>query len=211
MTAPFKLYARTGAGSAAVEALLALLKLPYEIIDVPREPDTSIPAWFRTINPRGEVPTLILPDGTLMTESAAMMIYLADRAPSAKLAPAADAPTRAAYLRWMTFMAAAPYLTALRIYYPARSTTDAAHADGILVKATADLATDFDYFAASLGKGPFILDEQMTAADIYAAMLLTWAPDVDALFARHARLKALYEAVAKVPEIRKVWDRNEMP
>lgn len=211
MTTPFKLYARASAGSAAVEALLAVLKLPHDIIDVPREPDKSIPAWFRSINPRGEVPTLVLPDGTLMTESAAMMIYLADLAPSAKLAPATDAPARATYLRWMIYMATSPYMSDLRMYYPVRYSTDAAHAGGIRQKAEADLAADFDCFAGALGKGPFILDERMTAADIYAAMLLTWVPDVDALFARHGRLKALYEAVAAVPDIRNVWNRNEMP
>jgi glutathione S-transferase len=207
---PYKLYARNNTGSAAVEALLALLGLPYELIEVSREPDKSIPNWYRAINPRGEVPTLILPDATLMTESAAMMIYLADLVPAAKLAPAPDAPTRATYLRWMIYMAAAPYTSDLRLYYSQRYSTDPTHANAIRDKATSDLAADFAHFAEALGEGPFILGAEMTAADIYTAMLLSWTPDMDALFTRHARLRALYEAVGRVPEVRSVWDRNGM-
>jgi glutathione S-transferase len=81
-----KLYARPGAGSAAVEAILAECGVAFEIIDVLRGPDGFVPQSYRQINPRAEVPTLVLPDNSIMTESAAMMIYLADLHPAAGLA-----------------------------------------------------------------------------------------------------------------------------
>lgn len=207
----FKLYARKSAGSAAIEALLAVAQIEHEITDVPRDPDGSFPAWFKAINSRGEVPVLAFPDGTVMTESAAIMLYLADSAPAAGLAPAITSPLRASYLRWMVYLAAAPYTSDLRLYYPERYSTNPQHAADIKTKAVADYARDMDYLAANLGPGPFMLGEKMTAADIYAAMLITWAPDFNALTQRQPRLKSIYDVVSANPVIRKVWDRNEMP
>jgi glutathione S-transferase len=207
----YKLYARTSAGSAAVEALLAVANLPHSIVDVPREADGSIPSWFRAINSRGEVPALAMPDGSLMTESAAMMIYLADVASHTGLAPGITSPLRPSYLRWMVYLATAPYTTDLRLYYPERYSTDVSHAPQIKTKAESDYARDMDYLAASLGKGPFILGDRISAADIYAAMLMSWAPDFGALMKRQPRLREIYDAVSANAAIRKVWDRNDMP
>jgi glutathione S-transferase len=206
----YKLYARSGAGSAAVEALLAMLGVVHELVEVKKNSDGSPPEWFTAINPRGEVPALQLPDGSLMTESAAMMIHLADAHPEAGLAPAVGTSARAQYLRWMLYMASNTYSTDLRMYYSRRYSTDPSHADAIKAKAIIDLARDFAIFDADMGDGPFILGDRMSASDIYAAMLLTWSDDVAALLAKHPKLQRLYAAVATVPTVRKVWDRNEM-
>jgi glutathione S-transferase len=207
----YKLYARKGAGSAAVEALLAVLGVAHEIVQVDKSDDGTLPDWFKAINPRAEIPALELSDGSVMTESAAMMIHLADAHPEAGLSPAVGTSARAQYLRWMLYMASATYTSDLRMYYPHRYSTDPTAAEAIKAKAVIDLVRDFDIFAAEMGKGPFILGEKMSAADIYTAMLLTWSNDVNALFAKHVKLKQLYDAVAAVPAIRKAWDRNGMP
>jgi glutathione S-transferase len=205
----YTLYARPASGSAAVEALLQLLDVQHEVVDVPREADGSIPASFRAINPMGQVPVLKLPDGTIMTESAAIMIYLADLVPG--LAPAPASPERAKYLRAIIFMAATPYNTDLRLYYPDRYSTDESHAPAIAAKASQDLTREFAVFESWLGDGPFIAGKTMSAADIYAAMLLSWSDDVPGLLARHPKLKALYDAVASQNTVRPVWERNAFP
>jgi glutathione S-transferase len=206
----YKLYARKGSGSAAVEALLSVLDVAHELVDVKKNADGSPPDWFKAINARGEVPALQLPDGSLMTESAAMMIHLADAHPEAGLAPSVGTSARAQYLRWMLYMASNTYSTDLRYYYSHRYSTDPSHAGAIKAKAIIDLARDFAIFDAEMGDRPFILGNKMSAGDIYAAMLLTWSDDVVALFAKHPKLQRLYAAVAAVPAVRKVWDRNEM-
>ncbi len=206
----YKLYARKGAGSAAIEALLGLLGVSSEIIDVPKTETGATPAWFLALNPRGEVPALQLPDGSVMTESAAMMIYLADAHSAAGLAPGLQTVERAQYLRWLVYMAAAAYTSDLRLFYPERYSTDPAHAAAIKAKASLDLAYDFEVFANEMGQGPFVLGNKMSAADLYVAMLLSWSDDVDALFAKHGTLKRLYDAVVGKAAVRKVWDRNGM-
>lgn len=206
----YKLYARKSSGSAAVEALLAVLGIPYELIELPKDDAGNAPDWYAAINPRKEVPALELPDGSVMTESAAIMLHLADAHPEAGLAPAVGTSARAQYLRMMVYFAASPYSSDLRMYYPERYSTDAAHAPAIKAKAIIDLARDFDVFAHEMGEGPFILGNTMSAADIYAAMLFTWSNDVEGLLKKHPKLKRLYDGVSAHADVRQVWDRNEM-
>ncbi len=204
----YKLYARNGAGSMAVEAALALANFPYEVEVLERLPNNSFPPSFHKINPRAEVPTLVLPDRSVMTESAAILIYLADVAPGSLLGPPPSAPERAQFLRWMLFLATAVYMSDLRLFYPERYTTDAAGTAGIKAKALAGMNAEFAILADALGKGPFMLGERMNVLDLYAAMLISWVPDMGELFARHANLKTLYDRVASVPAVAKVWARN---
>ena len=205
----YTLYCRPGAGSVAVEALLKLCGATYKTIDLERHADGSLPAFFHQINPKAEVPTLLLTDDSIMTESAAMMIHLADLHPAAGLAPAVAAPERAAYLRWMIYLATALYNSDLRLFYPQRFTTVASECEGIKARATAMMSREFEIYADALGKGPFMFG-RMTALDIYAAMLVNWAPDISALFARHPNLKTMYDAVTQVPAVNGVWARNGM-
>lgn len=205
----YTLYCRKSAGSAAVEALLEACGATYKTIDLERNPDGSFPEFFHRINPKAEVPTLLMPDDSIMTESAAMMIYIADTYRGAGLAPAITAPERAKYLRWMTYLATALYNSDLRLFYPERFTTDAAGSAGIKAKAEQTMAREFEIYAEALGSEPFMLG-RMTALDIYAAMLVNWAPDMSALFVKHPNLKAMYEAVISIPSVKRVWERNEM-
>lgn len=206
----YKLYARPVAGSVVVEAVLALEGVPYQVIDLERGADGRFPDEFYKLNPMGQVPTLVLPDDSVMTESAAIVIYLADLFPSTELAPKPSSPKRAAYLRWLLFLATTIYMSDLRLYYPERYTTDPKGAAGVKQAGIAAMAREWDIFATALGQGPFILGERMSAADIYAAMLATWNLDVPAFFAEHPNVKALYDRVTAVPKIAAVWERNKM-
>lgn len=204
----FTLYMRSGSGSAAVEAILAECGADVQLVNVPRNGQDF--EEYLTINPRGEVPSLQLPDDSLMTESAAMVIYLADLYPRALLAPGLDSPLRAAYLRWMLYFASAVYMADLRYFYPARHSVDPAAEAGIKAKAEIDLNRDFDIFSKALGKGPYVLGEVFSAVDIYAAMLVSWAPDVDAVFTRHPNINKHYALVAARAKVNPVWASNSM-
>ena len=205
----YQLYCRKGAGSAAIEALLAACGAAYKTMDLERSPEGALPEFVQRVNPKAEVPTLQLPDDSIMTESAAMMIYLADLHPAAGLSPAVHSPERAKYLRWMVFLAASLYNSDLRHFYPQRFTVEAGDAAGIKARAGETMAQEYEIYAQALGEGPFMLG-RLTALDIYAAMLVNWAPDMSALFVKHPNLKAMYEAVISIPSVKRVWERNEM-
>jgi glutathione S-transferase len=211
MTGGFTLYGRPGSGSGACEAILALTGLPHELIDLERWTPGGAPADFLAINPLGQIPALILPDGSVMTESAAICLFLADIAPNAGLAPLSSHPLRARYLRWMVYLAANNYMTALRFYYPDRHTTAPDGAHGVKAAAIQRADVEWTVLAGAIGKGPYFLGGEMSAADIYAAMLMSWDLDVPALFSAHPQLKTLYAAVARHPQIAPVWRRHGMP
>src|SRR3979490_644630 len=86
----YKLYGRANAGSLAVQIALEEIGAPYDLIWVGTT--AAELEGLRRINPAGKVPALVLPDGTPVFESAAILIHLANAHPTAGLAPVARGP-----------------------------------------------------------------------------------------------------------------------
>lgn len=197
----YRLYGWPGSGSFAVQVALEEAGAGYDSIQVGREP-SDIEA-FRRINPTGKAPALQLPDGTLMFESAAMLIHIANAHPQSHLAPVAGSSEHARFLQWMVFLSANLYEAALRIYYPHRYSTRA-EADAKVIRDQADI----DYFAhlglISNALNPYVMGERFSIADVYLYMLATWWPgDRSAmperlpLLAKHAALIAARPTIIK--------------
>lgn len=197
----YRLFGWPGSGSFAVQVALEEVGARYDSTRVGRDP-ADIEA-FRRINPTGKVPALQLPDGTVMFESAAMLIHIADVHPRSNLAPAAGSSAHARYLQWMVFLSANLYEAALRIYYPQRYSARG-EADAPAVREQAD--RDFFSHLELIGKvlDPYVMGPQFSVADIYLYMLATWcAGDRSAMYARvpkvakHAKLLAARPSVIK--------------
>jgi glutathione S-transferase/GST-like protein len=188
--------------------MLTLSGLPFKIVDLTRWGNASPPAELLEVNRLGQIPTLVLPDGSAMTESAAITLYLADLVPETGMAPQLNDLRRARYLRWMVYLAANSYMTALRIYYPERFSVHDDGGAGVKTAAVKRSAFEWSVFADALGEGPYVLGDQMCAADLYAAMLISWDLDMPALFKRHPCLQRLFEQVAQHPRLRPVWLRH---
>ncbi len=118
----YTLFGSHGSGSAAIEMGLRAAQAAYRLVRASEwEPD-SAQAELRSINPLGQIPTLVLPDGTVMTESAAILIHLGLQYPGSQLLPEpADPKARA--LRGLVFIAANCYAAVSVADYPARWTT----------------------------------------------------------------------------------------
>src|SRR5260370_8206279 len=112
----YKLYGRANAGSLAVQLVLEEIGAPYALIGVGRAA-AELEA-FRRINPTGKVPALVLPDGTPVFESAAILIHLTHAHPAANLAPPAGSTAHARFLQWMLFLSSNVYESVLRCPYP---------------------------------------------------------------------------------------------
>ena len=204
----FTLFGRAGSGSVVVECLLELAGAGYRMEDVPPGDGRSAPLAYRALNPLGQVPTLLLPDGAVMTESAAITIHLCDLFPGLGLAPAAGTPARGQFLRWLFFCAASLYASNMRLYYGERYTDDADGGQAVKTEAESRLAREWAVVAEGLGAKPFMLGGAMSALDIYVAMLIDWNSDVAAFRALHPNLAAMRDRVAAVPKIADVWQRN---
>lgn len=201
MQTPYKLYGRPGSGAFAVQVALEEIGAPYERIWVGRDPAEV--ARFRELNPTGRVPALTLPDGTVMFESAAMLIHLALAHPQSRLAPPPGSTAHARFLQWMVFLSANVYEPALRIYYSARySSRGDPDADAIREQGTADFVANLGLIGQRLG--PYVLGAEYSIADAYLYMLASWYPGEKAQFhalqpllGAHAARVSVRPAVAK--------------
>src|SRR3954471_21721690 len=107
----YTLYAQPGTGSTLSEIMLTLAGVPFAIRSVDVFDNPADREMLQRLNPLTQVPVLVLPDGTVMTESGAITLHLADVAPDSGLAPPPDHPDRPAFLRRLVFIVAALYPT----------------------------------------------------------------------------------------------------
>lgn len=176
MTSCYTVYGAPGSGSVPIEAALTLIGESYEVIgDGVMLPVANNPA-ANAINPLRQVPVLGLPSGEVMTESAAILIYLADRYPHARLAPAPADARRAAFLRWMTYVSTAIYGLAWIRADPMRLVADASQAP-IIHDRIADRRADcWRHMDSQIKPGQFLLGDELTVLDLYMATVSRWAP-----------------------------------
>ena len=204
----YKLFWAKSMGSMAAEVLFGEIGVEYERVPIDFEKEENRSAEFLAINPLGQIPTLVLPDGTVMTESAAMVLQITDRHPEAKLAPPAGSPEGARFQRWLLFMATTIYPAEQRLFYADRITTDASAVAGIEACARTDMDSYFAILNDALDPGPYLLGESFSAVDVYLWMFVKWHPDTAKLFADNPRIARLVELVEARPSVAKVWAAN---
>jgi len=205
------LFGDLGSGSAPVEMALAEIGLPVELRAVPLEANAQLAGEYRRLNPMGRIPTLILPDGTVVTESLAILIHLADAHPAAALLPAPGEPARAVALRWMALAAGEFYPHVTRWDYPERFSAEPAHAPAIRARAQEMGRDIWRLVEAEAGLDPFVLGPRFSVADIYLAVLSCWMGGSDWIPAHCPRLERLAQAVATRPAITPLWAKHIGP
>ena len=83
----YLLYGKKGSGSAAIEAALELVAAPYRLVEAASwEPNDAF-AGLLKVNPLGQIPTLVLSDGSVLSESAAILIHLGGAHPESGALP----------------------------------------------------------------------------------------------------------------------------
>lgn len=200
--ATYKLYWRPGSGSLVAEAALAMAGAPFDRIHIPRG---SPPPAFFAVNPTGQVPAIVMPDGTVLTESAAMQIALDELFPDAGLLPPRGTAERVKALRWLMFLATSVYGAALRHYYPERFTTEAepSATEAVTKAAVADLDRWFGLYADAVA-GPLLLGDRLTIVDVYAAMLADWhSPAMESPLFKTTRT-----VILRHPAVSAAWDNH---
>ena len=193
-------------GSFAPHVLFEECGVPYETVLIDIRAGDQRTAGYLAVNPQDQVPALVLPDGTVMTESAAITLYLADRHPASGLAPAPDEPDRAPFLRWLLFMATGLYAADLRYYYPDRYALSAESAAEVKTLAGQEMDQLFGILDRALQPGPYLLGERFSAIDVYLLMLVGWYDTPETLLERHANIARLCALVRQRPAVARLWD-----
>ncbi len=166
MSASLMLYHAAPSRSSTVLWMLEELGQPFELVVLDLKKEEQRQPAYLAINPMGKVPTLKHGD-TIITESAAICTYLADEFPAAKLAPAIGDPARGTYLRWMFFHGSA--------FEPAVIDHALKREPGNRqMLPYGDYDTTMDVLAGALAKGPYLLGDAFTAADVQMGSNLRW-------------------------------------
>ncbi|WP_303719046.1 glutathione S-transferase family protein [Brevundimonas naejangsanensis] len=202
----FTLYGAAGSGSAPVEATLRLIGLDYRVVEAPTWEGEAERDKVAAVNPMRQIPVLVTPGGEVITESAAILIWLADAHPHARLSPGLDDPRRAQFLRWMIFIPAAVYSMFWVRDEPSRLVGDDPHAQAAIQQRTIDrIAECWRMMDSQITPGRFLLGEEMTVLDLYVAVASRWTPRRRRFYAEAPGMAEVVRRVDALPALQTFW------
>ena len=193
----YTLYWEYMAGSIVAQAMLEELQVDYELRYVDMAADEHKSQAYRKINPISRVPSLGLPSGQNIGETAAIVVQLGEDFPDSQLTPQPGSVDRAEFLFWLNVMTTSGYLTVSRHAHPERYAQDEDAISQVEEKAAQDLAGFYAAIEGAIAGDPYFLKSGYSALDIYLAMLAEWSVDRDALFASCPKLASLVQAVSQ--------------
>ena len=207
----YTLFGFKGSGSAAVECALEMTGAPYRIVEAASWEHNDALAELARVNPLQQIPTLLLEDGTVLTESAAILMHLGFAFPHAGLL--SDVPAeRDLALRGLVFIAANCYSCITVVDYPERFTTatDEAARQAVKAGATERLHQHWDIFADlhPVADGRFIAGDQPGALDLLAAVVSKWSGTRKHVKASRPAFSALLERIESHPSVALVFGRH---
>jgi glutathione S-transferase len=181
----YTLFYAPGTASLAVHWMLIELGVPFaaEAVDIKAERSAA----YLALNPAGRVPTLVI-DGTPVSESAALLMLLAERHPEGGFAPAVGAPERAAWMEAVVFLANT-LSPAMRDWFYAEKDGDPDGAAAVQALARRRIEGAFERLDGMLADGrPYLVGEAVTTADLLATMLMRWSRNMERPATRWPRL-----------------------
>lgn len=207
----YTLYWSHNSASIAAHYCLEEAGAPYELVLIDMDKGAHKQADYLRVNPAAKLPAMKLPDGSIISECAAISLLIADRFPQSGLAPAIDDPARGPFLMWLYHLNNTLQPAMLRYYYPDRITTDPKGVAAIQEKAKEEIASLWARIDSHLEKnGPFLLGAKFSAADALCYMLSTWQDCCPDTYRRFPNVRRLAEKVRARPAIARVADLNNV-
>ena len=203
MSGGYLLFGAKGTGSVAVEAALTLIGADYQIEEIP---EADLPG--AAFSPMAQVPALRLPSGQMMTESAAILLWLAETHPEAGLAPPPGDSARAAFLRWMMFVSSAIYAHYWVRDVPARVTDDPAAQAAVKAALNKRIADCWGIMEAGIEPRTYLLGETLSVLDLYVTVVSRWTPRKALHETIAPRLGAVVRRVEHDPRLADLWARR---
>jgi glutathione S-transferase len=191
-----KLYYSPGACSLSPHIVMREAGIPVQLVKV----DTSARKTedgtdFKTINSKGYVPTLELPDGQRLTEGPVIVQYLADQVPASRLAPANGTIERVRLQEWLNFITS-------ELHQQFSPLFDAKSEDSLKARLIEKIGGRLDWISKQLGNRDFLMGATFTAADAYLFTVLNWTRHVGIDLAKWPALAAYVARVAQRPHVR---------
>ena len=203
------LYGTKGSGSAAVEAALAVAGLEARLVDAASWQESPGLEALKKVNPLAQIPTLVLDDGSVLGESAAILIHLGLVHPEGGLL-AADPSVRAQQIRGLVYVAANCYAGIGILDYPERwyPDPDDAVRQAMQTRGRARLHELWQIFADQFPGTPWLSGERLGALDILAATVSMWGGARKALAESRPEFSRLLARIESDPRVAAVWARH---
>jgi glutathione S-transferase len=187
-----KLYLTPGTCSMASNIALHEAGIQFDLAKVDKRTKRVDGVDFLTINPKGYVPALQLDDGRVLTENVAVLQYIADLNPEAKLAPAAGTFERYRLQEWLSFINSEIHKSFSPLF-SSEATEDTK------TSARNHLGKRLAYVEQALGDKKYLMGDQFTIADAYLSTVLGWGGFVHVDIG--PRLKAYLDGVRARPKV----------
>jgi glutathione S-transferase len=191
-----KLYYSPGACSLSPHIVMREAGIPVQLVKVDGQTKkTEDGTDFRTINSKGYVPTLELPDGQRLTEGAVIVQYLADQVPARGLAPANGTIERYRLQEWLNFISTELHKQFSPLFDPACEST-------VRARQIEKIGGRFDWVSKQLGARDCLMGSTFTAADAYFYTVLVWTRQVGIDLVKWPVLTAYKARVEQRPQVR---------
>ena len=191
-----KLYYLKGACSLASYISLCETGVKFEAAEIDRATKkASDGVDFNTVNSKGYAPALKLDNGQVITENVAVLQYIADLKPEAKLAPPNGTLERSRLVEWLAFLNSEIHKNISPLF--------GNNPDEVKKFATANLTRRLDWLENQLGSNSYLMGEQFTIADAYLFVILGWFGRVNVDLGKWPKLQALHQRVAARPAVDK--------
>ena len=169
MSNKMTLYYNPQSRAAIARWMLEEVGADYDLVHIDFESGNNRRPDFLAINPMGKLPTLVLADGTVLTETPAIVAYLADAHADKGLAPEIGSTSRGTYYRWLMFNGSCLEPAAIE----KMMRKDAAPLPKVSV-GWGSYDDVVDTLEMALGKSPYLLGERFSAADLMIGATLSW-------------------------------------
>ena len=191
-----KLYYSPGACSLSPHIALLEAGLPHDLVKVDlRAKKTEGGDDYLTVNPKGQVPALMLESGELVTEGPVIVQMIADKAADKGLAPARDSAERYKLLEWLTYINSEVHKSFGPMFSPVLADdAKAFFKDRVLGK--------FKYLDSQLAGRDYLMGKDFTVADGYLFTMLSWADRMKFDLSAMPHLVAYKGRVAARPKVK---------
>ncbi len=168
-----KLYYARGTISIAVAIALEEAGLPYEAIAIDFKSAAQTLPDYLAINPKGRVPAMVTQSGAILTETGALLEYIAAQASQTRLVP--DDIDAAAHMRSvMYFLASTMHVAHAHKMRGSRWATQQASFDDMAAKVPETVAAAAAYVESDCLRGDFVTGDGFSIADAYLFVVLNW-------------------------------------
>lgn len=205
----YTLFGYRGSGSAAVECALEMAGIQYELVSAASWDSESEVTRLEHVNPLKQIPVLVLGDGTVVSESAAILIHLGLEHPESGLLPS-DPVARAAAVRGLVYIASNCYSLISIVDFPERYLADPADEvkKNLVAGVRARLHEHWDIFARSFIPNPFLFGPAPGALDLLAAVVSKWAGTREYLLESNKSFSDYLQRVESHEQVKPVLTRH---